>query len=70
MIIIDTGASVDPLDEHTYCDFKSKPKLMISYSKIHSYGGNKPINIFTCDRWFPDPLTIMLRYDLTSMFSL
>ena len=44
-ILVDTGASVNLLDEHTYCDLKSKPKLMISSSKIYSYGGTKPMKI-------------------------
>ena len=34
-ILVDTGVSVNLLDEHTYCDLKSKPKLMISPSKIY-----------------------------------
>ena len=44
-ILVDTGASVNLLDEHTYCDLKSKPKLVISSSKIYSYGGTKPMKI-------------------------
>ena len=44
-ILVDTGASVNLLDEHTHCDLKSKPKLMISSSKIYSYGGTKPMKI-------------------------
>ena len=44
-ILADSGAFVNPLDEHTFCDLKSKPKLMISSSKIYSYGGTKPMKI-------------------------
>ena len=40
-----TVASVNHLDEHTYCDLKSKPILMISSSKTYSYGGTKPMKI-------------------------
>ena len=44
-ILVDTGKSVNLLEEHTYCDLKSKPKLMISASRMYSYGGNKPVKI-------------------------
>ena len=45
-ILVDTGASVNLLGEHTYCDLKGKPKLMISSSKIYSYGSTKSMKIF------------------------
>ena len=44
-ILVDNGAFVYLLDEHAYCELKCKLKLMISSSKIYSYGVTKPMNI-------------------------
>ncbi|XP_069129130.1 uncharacterized protein [Argopecten irradians] len=44
-IIVDTGATVNILDEKTFQSMKSKPKLQKSNTNLYPYGSGEPIDI-------------------------
>ena len=48
--MVDTGASVNILDEATFTKLRTKPKLSGTNEKIFPYGSNKPLPLVgKCD---------------------
>ena len=44
-ILIDTGSSINVMDESTYKSMKQKPKLCKSDTKVYAYGANEKVSL-------------------------
>jgi uncharacterized protein YaaN involved in tellurite resistance len=46
-ILIDTGSSINVLDENTFRQMKVKPQLSKSDTKVYAYGASSSVNLIT-----------------------